>query len=211
MFDKDKIDSFFNQTTSIKRNKKSVSEKLRLVLPMIAVLLLGMLVLFPSIEEETRSFAFEITKPLDGELEKLMVENLNLFITDENNLVHNFVATHIEEIDVEKKITKLDNLDSIYNSDEKVWLGVKTSEGYFYQNENILKMPNKVDVFYSDGVEVVGVDVVSDFNESVMYSKSPVLGKGFLGNIDADGFEFDMKTNVLTFVGNVKIIKSEEE
>ncbi len=211
MFDKNNLDDFFNQLSKEKRNKRSVSEKLRLILPVVAIVLLAMLVLIPSIREDVKTFAFEITKPQDGELEKLMVENLNFYITDENNSVHNFKATHIEEVDIKNKITKIENIDGIYNNNDKKWFDIKTDVGYMHQRKSLLKMPNIVDMFYSDGFEMSGVNVISDFNKNIIYSKSAVVGDGFLGKIAADGFEVDLKTGVVTFVGNVKIVKSEEK
>lgn len=84
MFDKEKIDSYFNwdsQLPAARRNSESTSRHTRfvrlakLLLPSIAAVLIGLLLVFPSLKKDTRDFKLDITRPKQGELEKLHVEN----------------------------------------------------------------------------------------------------------------------------------------
>lgn len=207
MFDNKKIDAFFDDPKSEASGKRNVYRRVKLLLPSVAAVLLGLLILYPNLKEDVSSFKFEITKPKVGEIEKLVVENLNFYVTDEANLVHNFRAAHIEEVDKENKVIKLDTLDAIYNNNDEAWMNLKSDFGYFYQNKNFVKLPDLVEVFYSNGFNLEAVEVFCDFNKNLMYSNSPVTGDGFFGKVDADAFELDTKNEILTFLGNVKIVK----
>ncbi|MFI3242227.1 MAG: LPS export ABC transporter periplasmic protein LptC [Alphaproteobacteria bacterium] len=209
MFDKNKIDSFFDNPIDVKSNKRTLSEKIRILFPLVALVLLSLLVVVPIIKNQETSFAFQITIPKKGELEKLMVDKLDFYITNKDNQVQNFKAKHIEEVDAENKITKLDDLDAVFNNNVGDWLNMKTNEGYFYQNQNLLKLPNIVDIFYTQGFEMNATEVVADFNTNKVFSKAPTFGEGFLGDVEADGFEIDLKKEIITFIGNVKLKKSE--
>ena len=97
MFDKNKIDRYFNadaeamfSATTSKVSKHTRFVRIaKLVLPSAAAILIGLLLIFPSLKKDAREFKLDITRPKQGELEKLHVENTVLYITDKNNKINN--------------------------------------------------------------------------------------------------------------------------
>ncbi|MFR8206612.1 MAG: hypothetical protein ACLU99_09995 [Alphaproteobacteria bacterium] len=77
-------------------------------MPSIAAVLIGLLLVFPSLKKDTRDFKLDITRPKQGELEKLHVENTVFYITDKDNKVNNFLAQNIDETAPGSKIIKTD-------------------------------------------------------------------------------------------------------
>ena len=105
MINVDQIDSLFNEDSQKnQRIKKSAVQKqtkwvrrAKLVLPSFAAVLVGMLILFPALQQNEKDIFLDITRPKKGELEKLHVEKTILNITDKENKFHNFTAENIDE------------------------------------------------------------------------------------------------------------------
>lgn len=99
MFDHRKLDSYFSgdslgsggKKTEVSRHTRII-RLTKLLLPAIAALLIGLLILFPSLKKTNDEFSIDITFPKKGELEKLHMENTVFYITDKNNKVNNFTA-----------------------------------------------------------------------------------------------------------------------
>ena len=144
MFDKEKIDQYFADTSFAKPKLKEQSEVtqrtkivrlFRLLLPSIAAVLIGVLLVFPSIKKDARDFKLDITMPKKGELEKLHVENTVLYITDSKNQVNNFTAQSIDETAPGSKLVKLHNPEGMMPLSKENWINIKSPTGYFNQTE----------------------------------------------------------------------------
>lgn len=218
MLDLEKLDSYFNADSEQPVHKKRplVSRYSRFVklaklaLPGIAAVLIGLLLLFPSLKKDMRDFKLDITRPKQGELEKLHVENTVFYITDRDNKVNNFVASNIDETEPGSKLVKLTKPEGIMPLDENRWVNIKAPIGYFNQKTNLLELKEDVELFYSEGMNVNTSSAFFDFNTSRSYGRSPVIGQGFLGNLRAEGFEYSADADILTFTGHNDITIKEE-
>ena len=130
MIDIDKIDALFNEdaksadnapTSSIQKHSRIV-RRIKLLLPSIAAVLIGLLVIFPSIQKNNKEFFLDITRPKKGELEKLHIEKTVFNITDKDNKVHNFTADNIDETTPGSKVVKLTNPDGLMPLDEQSFM-----------------------------------------------------------------------------------------
>ena len=159
MFDHRKLDSYFSgdslgsggKKTEVSRHTRII-RLTKLLLPAIAALLIGLLILFPSLKKTNDEFSIDITFPKKGELEKLHMENTVFYITDKNNKVNNFTAQNVDETEPGSKLVKLIDPDGVLPSEDGSWINIKSPVGYFDQNTNILNLINQVDVFYSDEI-----------------------------------------------------------
>lgn len=219
MFDKDKIDSYFNDdslTTSSSSEKNGYNRHTRyvrlakLLLPSAAAVLIGVLLLFPSLKQDARDFKLDITRPRAGELEKLHVENTVFYITDKDNKVNNFTATHIDETEPGSKLIKLTQPEGLLPVNDTNWADIKAPIGYFNQNTNLLHLLEQVDLFYSEDMTVSTTEAFYDFTTGRGYGNKPVHAQGYFGDLKAQGFEFLSKEDILIFTGHNDIIVKEE-
>ncbi len=218
MLDLKKLDSYFNEDSveltpqpvpTVNRHSRLVG-LFKLALPSFAAVLIVLLLVFPSFKQDARDVRLDITRPRQGELEKLHVENTTFYITDKDNQVHNFVAARIDETEPGSKLIKLTTPEGIIPLRNDNWLNLKAPYGFYNQNTNLLEMNEKVEMFYSAGMNVMTAKAFYDFNTARGYGNSPVVGQGFFGSLNAQGFEFSAKTEVLTFVGHSEITVKEE-
>ena len=214
-----KLDSFFDPEHTSGPNKEDVpnmnrhTQKVRLaklLLPSIAASLIGLLIIFPNLKQSINDLSLDITKPRAGELEKLHVEKTVFYITDKDNNVHNFTATNIDETEAGSKLIKISEPEGTMPVNITAWINIKAPTGYFNQEDNTLLLDEDVEMFYSEGMNVATPEVTFNFKESRGYNNSPVIAEGFMGDLDAQGFEFFTETGVLIFKGKTNISIREE-
>lgn len=177
----------------------------KLLLPSIAAVLIGLLVVFPMIQKDQKEFLLDITRPKKGELEKLHVEKTVFNITDKNNKVNNLTADNIDETSPGSKLIKLTNPDGVLPVSLADWINIKSPTGYFNQNTNILTLVDNVDIFYSPGMNIEVPEITFDFNLSKAYSNKPVKAQGYIGDLDSQGFELYNNTGIIIFTGKTHI------
>ena len=217
MFDKSKLDAYFSgeninagsKNSELSRHTKFI-RLTKLLLPSLAALLIGLLIIFPSLKQTNDEFTIDITLPKKGELEKLHMENTTFYITDKNNRVTNLTATNIDETAPGSKLIKLNQPEGIIPSSDTAWINIKSPTGFFNQTENILKLTDGVEMFYSDGMSVNTFEAEFNFTTSVGSGRSHVSGQGVFGDVEAEGFELYNQTGVLVFIGPADLKIREE-
>lgn len=219
MFDKEKIDRYFNTDSQLPPREYTPDgttkhtrfvRMAKLLLPSAAAILLGMLLLFPSLKKDSRDFKLDITRPRQGELEKLHVENTVIYITDKNNKVNNFISEKIDETEPGSKLIKLINPEGLLPLSNNNWANIKAPVGYFDQKQNKLLLTDNVEIFYSEGMVVNTFDAHFDFSQSRGYGKNKVSASGYFGDLTAEGFEFSTEDDILIFTGHNDITIKEE-
>ena len=217
LFDKSKLDSYFSGDNLGSTNKKvSVSRHTRIIrlakllLPSIAALLIGLLIVFPNLKKASDEISIDVTFPKKGELEKLHVENTVFYITDKNNNVNNFTAKNIDETEPGSKLIKLVEPDGVLPSKNGTWTNIKAPVGYFNQNTNILNLLDNVNIFYSDGMTAQTNEAFFDFKTSKGWGNKEVTSDGVFGTLNSQGFEFYSEKGLLIFTGKTYITVEEE-
>ena len=216
MFDKEKLESFFNadnirnkSETKINKRSKNI-RRAKLLLPSIAAALIGLLIAFPSLQQSNRDFSIDITRPKKGELEKLHMENTIFYITDKDNKVNNFTAQNIDETEPGSKLVQLTNPEGTLPGSKGTWLNIKAPIGFFDQNTNILRLEQNVELFYSDGMDARTEIMSYDFNKKEGFGDKPVQAQGVVGNLMSEGFNFYTENSLLVFTGKTYINIREE-
>lgn len=211
------IDAYF-ATTGLNKNKnKSVDKRTRLIkiieiaFPSIAAILLGLLIITPSFKETADSIKFDITRPQKGELEKLHIENSELFITDKNNQVNNFTADNLDETAPGSKLIKLTNPKGEMPDTDNQMYHLESPVGYYDQNKNTLRLEQTVELRHTDGLNATTEALVYDFKKNYGQSDTKTFAESDLGTLNSQGFRFDKNKNLMIFTGKTHIVIKEEQ
>lgn len=213
------LDSFFNKDSELPAEPRSGNvlnrhsryvRMAKLLLPSIAAVLLGVLLVLPNLQKDVRDFKLDITRPQKGELEKLHVKNTVFYVTDKDNKVQNFIAETMDETEPGSKLIKLIKPEGILPIDETNWANIKSPTGFYNQDDNTLLLTDEVETFYSEGMTIKSFDMTFDFKNSKGYSDKTVTAQGYFGNLKADSFEFSSKDDILIFKGHSDITIREE-
>ena len=216
MLDPKEIDTYFQAAPKpakplspllAKHSRKVMLAKL--LLPSLAAVLVVMLLVFPSLKNDIKEFGldFAITK---GDIEKLNIEKTTMYLTDAHNKINTFSAKRINEIEPgSQKYTLIAPEAVIPMSDNEI-LTIKSPDGIFNQQTNILNLDKNVEAIFSKGMTIQTSKISFDFKKSFGKTNEPVTGSGYLGIVKAEGLEFYGKTNTLSFTGKTHIILHEE-
>lgn len=212
MFDKNKLDAFFEEPKSPKTKKLSDTAKhtkivrmSKLLFPAVAAGIIGLLLIIPGLKDAVNELGFDVTKPRLSELEKLHVENTVFYITNADNKISNFYTSSIDETAPGSKLIKLETPTGTIEGKNNSWINLKSDTGFYNQNTNILELKKKSEVFFSEGMDVKTETFNFDFSKSFGYTNSNVYGSGSFGEFNSQGLEVYTKTKILILKGKSSI------
>ena len=218
MVDIKKIDEYFNGEQELATPKESplshrakIMRWIKIALPSMAALLIGLLIVMPGLQTESKRLAIDVTRPKKGEIEKLHMEQTSFYITDANNKVNNFNADNIDETEPGSKLLKLKNPSGILPNADNTWVNIQSPIGYYNQNTSLLRLLDGVELFYSNGATATSEEMFFDFKLSKAYSVKPTTVDGESGHIEAQGFEYYQDKDLLIFTGKTHITMPEEQ
>lgn len=213
MVDFRKIDAFFNgekvfeeQGTQRLSRRAKLLRTAKLIMPSLAAVLIGLILIFPSLKKSSIVAGLDVTIPKKGELEKLHMEQTEFSITDKDNKVSTFTADQIDEIKPGSKVVKIFNPVGQIPAAENKLVNINADFGYYNQNVSVLKIEHNVKAVYDDGTTALTETATYDFKKSYGSGDKAVYAFGEWGKLWAEGFEFDQNQNLLVLTGKSKII-----
>lgn len=218
VFDLRQLDYIFNHGSfkndlnaddvRLQKQKKMV-RLLKISLPAVAAALIGLLAILPTLQERADIFKNSI-KPSHQELEKLHIENTQLYMTDKKNRVNSFKADTVDETKPKSQILRITNPKGrLLISDDK-WVDIKSPLGFYDQNKKFVNMKNDVDIEYSDGMNAQTKEMFYEANSAKIYSNTPVSAWGKYGDLKAEKFVYLIDEELLTLFGKADIDAKEE-
>lgn len=220
MIDSHKIDDYFYGNSPLTEhhdasdsldNRSRLIRRIKLILPSLAAVLLGLLIFIPHLEQAKDTVRIDITLPKKGELEKLHMENTDFYVTDRSNKVNNFTADNIDETAPGSKLIKLTNPKGIIPTAKGPWYNIEAPIGYYDQNKQTLRLEQNVDVIYSDGMMGKTQAMTYDFKTETAVSTTPTHADGTLGSLDSQGFKFYNAQDLIIFTGKTHIVIDESQ
>ena len=207
MFDSHKIDDYFDGEKSLEgqfdNSKLQTSGWYRIAklgFPCVAAALLGLMIVMPSIRKSV-DLRDNITVPRKNEIDKLHIESTVFNMTDSKNRVNHLTADNIDETEPSSKKVKINNPRGQIPTDSgEVYISADT--GYFTQDVNILDLQDNVSAIVNDSTTITSSEASYDFNTEIGYGNKPVFAEGEWGSLQAESFNYDKKSNVLTLYGH---------
>ncbi|MBQ8870901.1 MAG: LPS export ABC transporter periplasmic protein LptC [Alphaproteobacteria bacterium] len=214
MVDVYKIDEFFNgkRPFAEKKAKKQNAKVrflhiLKLVMPSFAAVIIGFIMVFPSLKKESVVLKTDITVPKEGELEKLHIEKTVFSITNEENEISTFTADSLDEIEPGSKIVKIINPKGKLPAGKKGDMAdLVAKTGFYNQNEENIKVQDDVKVVYADGSTVLTQSAEYDFNKAFGFGNDDIHAYGTWGKLWAQGFEYYQQDELLVLKGKSKVV-----
>ena len=209
MFETHKIDAFFSgeqnlldeQETIYTTRRMKVVRFLRLFLPCLTALLLGLGVVLFDFETNNDS-AIALADKDRVYFEKFHIKNTVFEITDLDNQFSVLKADTIEEVSSGKKLYDLTNPQAnTTDKNKKITLVAKT--GQYNQNTQELTLNTDVVANYNNQMEVKTNSGVYNFSSETGYGNEKVIGNGEKGYFEADRFTFNKKKGEITLISNV--------
>ncbi len=212
MFDSQKIDQYFipEQTHPESAHKKHPSRQkimrfIKMALPAFAALLIGLLIIIPTLKKDMNDVAADLITPKKGELEKFHMEKGIFYITDYKNIVNNFNADTLDETEAGSKIIKMTNPQGTLPSANGKQTTINAPIGFYDQNTKMLTLQNGVTLIYNDDLTTKTEEMFFDFNINKAYGLKPITTHSDSLDVKAQGFEYFKDKDILVYKGKTHI------
>lgn len=210
MLDSQKIDSYFDDKVvyNIRTEQKGSHgvawrRLIKLTLPCLAAVLLGLMVVMPNIKKSV-DFNNNLTMPRKNEMEQLHMEETVFNITDNKNRVNKIVADSVDETKAGSQRYKIINPKGTIPTDTGK-TDITADVGFFNQQNNVLELEKNVRAAVNQNTVVTTEAAAYDFDNDKGWGNVAVSADGDWGTMNAEAFTYDKTKELLVLKGKHKI------
>ncbi len=178
---------------------------MKILLPLTAAALIGLVVAWPNPAPQTPSFGFSFTNLGTGEDGELGMNKARYIGTDEDQQSYVITADSVRPDAERPGLVTLDFLQADMTTTGGQWMTLMAPTGLFDRAAEELVLPADVDIYADSGFEMHTRGVRLNLATGTAVGNQPVEASGPLGLLRADGFRFVREGQRLTFTGNVKL------
>ena len=179
---------------------------MRYALPLGALLLLGLIVVWPLATGREQGFRISFTDDpdLDGSLRMVNARYLGV---DDQNQPYTVTAAEARQPQPNSPLVTLQEISADVFIDDRSgqWLALTAREGLYQREERYLDLAGDVSIFSDQGHEFHTARAHVDLAARTVDGDAPLAGQGPLGLIEAGHFFLDDNEQAMFFGGGVKM------
>ncbi len=179
---------------------------MRYGLPLVALLLLGLVVVWPLAtgREEGFRISFSDAPDLDGSLRMVNARYLGV---DDRNQPYTVTAAEASQSEPNSPLVVLQDIsaDVFIDGGDGQWFALTAREGLYERDARFLDLAGDVSIFSDQGHEFHTDRVHVDLGARTADGDAPVQGQSPLGLLEAGNFQVDDDRQILLFGGGVKM------
>lgn len=179
---------------------------LRIALPMAALLLATLVVVWPKLQNRERSgFTLTPTRVDPRELEQLTMVSPRFVGLDAKQEPYTITAKTANQDKAGSDLILLDQPQADLTQKNGSWITVTAKNGRYQQKAQLLDLKGDINLFHDAGYEFHTEQARVDFANDNVTGEAPVTGQGPLGTIDAQGFMILDHGQTVIFTGQSKL------
>jgi lipopolysaccharide export system protein LptC len=179
---------------------------LKLVLPTIAAILIGIVAVWPQIRPGQNKLPLAAAEVSAEEIENLAMINARFMGIDGRNQPFTVTAEMATEAAPNSKQVQLSAPKADITLQNGTWLALTADSGVFRQDEQTVELEGHVNMFHDAGYEFETTTAFVDLGQGAAFGFEPIDGQGPFGTIEAEGFQvFDEGERVI-FTGNATLV-----
>lgn len=178
---------------------------MRLLLPLIAVGVVGLLVAWPRVEERMEPVPLESLSP-EQKVGTNELINPHFESEDSNRNPFTLTATRAVQSQEDPDLVLLDAPHAKMKTKEGADLAGQSLKGTYRKNEEILLLDGDVRLMDDKGYVMTTSRMVINVKQQKAASDQPVQGEGPAGTLEATGLRLDNSTGHLVFTGPATLI-----
>jgi len=177
------------------------------VLPALAALLLGAMLLWPQIQAERNRFQLKISGIDPRFPDRLRMINARFQGIDDDNQPYTVTTESAHEIKPDSRIYALESPAADLALKDGTWAMLRAPEGTFDRNVDVLKLQGGVSGFHDTGYEFTTSAARVLLREGKAEGDDPAFGHGPAGEIEgAQGFVATDKGRRILFKGKARLL-----
>lgn len=179
---------------------------LRIVLPLAALLLATMVIVWPKLQNRDRNgFTLSPTRVDPREIEQLTMVNPRFVGMDAKQEPYTITAKTAIQDKPGADLLLLDQPQADLSLKNGAWVTVTARSGRYRQKAQLLDLQGDINLFHDSGYEFHTEQAEVDFANDVMSGEAPVTGHGPAGTIDAQGFMILDHGRTVIFTGHSRL------
>lgn len=193
------------RSTQVNRTRGRVVQVFKVLLPTMAIVLVGLLILWPQLVDKIADVGLDL-KGIDADsVDSVQVANATYRGVDSEDQPFTITSNvRRETIDSTQVFLEEPKAD-IMLSDES-WAAITAAEGVFDQSGQMLRLAGDVSLFHDLGYEFRTEEALVNIQAGEAQGDAFVQGQGPFGRIEAEGFRiFDRGARIL-LTGKAKLV-----
>ncbi len=176
----------------------------KLLLPLIAVILVVMIVIWPHLRADSKRFSIGFSNIELSEAKDPSMINARYIGTDNDNQPFSVTADIAKKTDdvTQSILLELPKADITLNDGS--WLVLTSQTGVYDRPTQYLELEGAVNLFHDSGYEMHTDAAGVDLSNGSAQGHTPVQGQGPFGSIESEGFRLIDKGKTIIFTGKTK-------
>ena len=179
---------------------------MRLVLPLIAVGIVGLLVSWPRVEERMAPPPEAASAPAPETVGQNELINPRFESEDQKSQPFTITAARAVQSSDNPDIVFLEKPVGDINLADGSWVAAEAGRGAFNQRAERLILEESVRLFHDKGYEIVTERLLIDMAARIAWSDAAVKGQGPAGTLAASGVRAEAGTGTVIFTGPAKLV-----
>lgn len=174
---------------------------MKVLLPSLAVVLLGLVVAWPRLSSDEDRFQIGFANISPQAVENLQMVNARYYGIDNRNHPFTVTADLAREEQPRSGIMVLERPKADFATRDGNGVYVEAARGYYHQKEQVLDLEGEVSLFHDEGYELHTEKARIDLVRSQAEGNVPVTGNGPQGRIQGQGFRIVDKGKQIIVLG----------
>jgi len=179
-------------------------QSMKLFLPLVAVILLIMIVIWPHLRADSKRFSIGFSNIEISEAKDPSMINARYIGTDNDNQPFSVTADIAKKIEDETQSILLELPKADITLSDGSWLVLTSETGLYDRPSQYLELNGAVNLFHDSGYEMHTDSAGVDLSNGSAESHTPVRGQGPFGRIESEGFRLIDKGKTIIFTGKSK-------
>ena len=175
----------------------------KLLLGGMSIMMIATIVVMPLLHGDKEGIRLAFSSVQEQAESVPMMTNPTFQGVDAKNQPYFVTADSAMQLDAQQ--IALNNVQGDMLTDADAWLSVKANKGVINNEKKTMHLSETVELMHLDGYEFKTEAVEIDMQARSAHGTAPVKGFAPVGEISADGFDWDHDAKVLRFNGNVKV------
>lgn len=178
---------------------------MKFFLPLIAIFLIFLVVVWPSIKPGDDTFRIGFADIDAGRDERPSLQNARFFGADEKQRPYSISSDLVTQVSPDGAVIDLEKPKADIALEDDTWLVLTAKTGRFYKRDSVLSLKGDVNLFHDTGYEFHTETATIDMNNGIAKGSDPVAGQGPFGELAAEGFQLLKHGRRIVFTGRATL------
>ncbi|MGO1119145.1 LPS export ABC transporter periplasmic protein LptC [Rhodovibrionaceae bacterium A322] len=179
---------------------------MKFVLPALAVALILLIIVWPRLEADEKSFRLGISDLAAELTSNSVMVNPRFAGMDENGRPFNVTAENASQEQYGADAIDLEEPRADMELEDGAWLALAASQGRYKRESEFLTLRGNVSLFHDEGFEVRTEEADVDLAAGRAEGNQTVEAQGPFGTIVGEGFRIEERGNIIQFTGRSRLL-----